>query len=61
MTRKPVAERVLKSKIATDLPVDLVARLDGFCHRKRVKKCDVIEIALRRWLREQYEKEAVDG
>jgi len=61
MRRKPVIERVLKTKIATDLPVDLVTQLDGFCRRRKVKKCDAVEIALRRWLAAEYEKEVVDG
>lgn len=58
---KPLSERIQKMKLATDLPVDLVMRLDGFCRGRRVKKCDVIEIALRAWLAAQYEKEAAGG
>lgn len=61
MARKPMAERVLKVKTATDIPLDLATRLDGFCRRKRVKKCDVWELALRRFLAAEYEQEAGNG
>ena len=61
MPRKPVSERTLKVKIATDLPLDLVTRLDGFCRRRKVKKCDVFELALARFLAAEYEREVGDG
>lgn len=61
MPRKPFAERQLKTKVATDLPADLLAQLDGFCSRRRVKKCDVWELALRRFLAAEYEKEVGGG
>lgn len=59
--RTPVSDRIVKVKTATDLPVDLLAQLDGFCRRKRVKKCDVWELALRRFLAAEYEKEVGGG
>jgi hypothetical protein len=61
MPRKPLEDRVLKVKTATDIPLDLATRLDGFCRRRGVKKCDVWELALRRFLAEEYEKEVGDG
>lgn len=61
MSRKPLSERVVKVKVATDLPRDLMIQLDGFCLTRRVKKCDVWELALRRFLAAEYEKEAARG
>lgn len=51
MTRKPLSERPVKIKTATDLPQDLLVRLDEFCRQRGVKKCDVWELALRRFLK----------
>ena len=60
-TRKPVSERLLKMKVATDLPVDLLAQFDGYCRRTGIRKTDAFEIALRRWLAAEYEREVDRG
>ena len=53
MTRRNPPE----GQINIRLPVDLVDNLEEFCKNRRVKKKEIVELALRRFLRAEGDKQ----
>ncbi len=52
MTRKPP-----EIQVNFRMPLDLVDALDKFCQAKSVKKKEIVELAIRRFLRAEGEKQ----
>ncbi len=53
-----MSDRIVKMKFSADMPVDLLTELDQFCRDRQLQKNLVTELALRRYIREEMERDS---